>query len=401
MTVFSSSTRIPERRVGEVWWAFLKLGVTSFGGPVAHLGYFRRELVERRGWVDDARFAHLLALCQLLPGPASSQLGFALGMIRAGWMGALTAFIAFTLPSALLMYAFAKVLPALDHPLGKAAIHGLKLLAVAVVAHAVVTMARKLAADIPRAAIALAAGALALVSGTAISQLGAVLLGALLGLVWCRNVAVAEVAPFDLPHRERTGIVLLTVFGVLLAAAISLTFYPAPLLSVAAAFYRSGALVFGGGHVVLPLLQEAVVTPGWVSTDEFLGGYGAAQALPGPLFSISAFLGTRLEHGQGGLLGATVALIAIFLPGFLLVAGALPVWRRLVAHPVAFRAIAGVNAAVVGVLAAAFYDPVWKSAVIDWIDIGIALLGFLALMTSRVPVLVVVVWCVVAAVLRV
>jgi chromate transporter len=396
------STRLVDRHVpvGDVWRAFLKLGVTSFGGPVAHLGYFRRELVEKRGWIDEARFAHLLALCQLLPGPASSQLGFALGMVRAGWRGAFAAFIAFTLPSALLMSAFATVLPALDQPIGQAGIHGLKLLAVAVVGHAVVTMARKLTADVPRAAIGLAAGAFVLVSGSAISQLIAVVIGGALGLLLCRNVAAGQAASFDLPYGERAGIGLLVVFSVLLGLAISVTFFSARLLSVAAAFYRTGSLVFGGGHVVLPLLQEAVVTPGWVSTDEFLGGYGAAQALPGPLFAISAFLGARLEHGEGGLLGATVALIAIFLPGFLLLAGALPLWRRLVTQPAAFRAIAGVNAAVVGLLAAAFYDPVWTSAVTDWVDVGVALLGFAALMTSRVPVLIVVVWCVAATVLR-
>lgn len=386
---------------GEVFIAFLKLGLTSFGGPIAHLGYFHRELVERRRWVDEERYAQLMALCQFLPGPASSQLGFALGLIRAGWRGALAAFIAFTLPSALLLFAFAQILPVLDDPYGQGALHGLKLVAVAVVAQGVLGMAQRLTPDAPRALIAAAAGGIVAVSGSAAAQILVVAMGAVLGLVFCRHVAAISGSSFALRYGVRTAAVLLIVFALLLAAALWPQSAASPLAAVAAAFYRAGALVFGGGHVVLPLLQEAVVAPGWVSADDFLAGYGAAQAVPGPMFSFAAFLGARLNGAQGGLLGASVSTLAIFLPGFLLIAGALPFWRSIQNRASAASALAGINAAVVGLLAAALYNPVWTSAVITPVDFAIALVGFALLVATRLSVLVVLAWCVLASMVRV
>jgi len=387
------------RGVGEVFWAFLKLGLTAFGGPIAHLGYFRREFVERRKWVDDTEFGGLLALCQFLPGPASSKLGFSLGLLRAGWPGALAAFAAFTLPSAVLLFAFASLLPFLAGVVGQASIHGLKLVAVAVVAQGVLGMARQLCPDAPRATIAAVAVALILAFGRAWVQVLVVGLGAVAGLLTCR--AVEPPAPDEglrLPYGRRLGVTLLTAFVLLLAALPLAARGHSGLLPVAAAFYRAGALVFGGGHVVLPLLRESVVTPGWVSSDDFLAGYGAAQAVPGPLFTFAAYLGARLPATDGGLLGASVALIAIFLPGFLLIAGALPLWRSIGHTPVAARAIAGINAAVVGLLAAALYDPVWTSAVGGPLDVAIAAIAFTLLVAWRASALVTVLWCVGAAV---
>jgi chromate transporter len=385
--------------VGEVFAAFLKLGLTSFGGPIAHLGYFHRELVECRRWIDEAQYAQLVALCQFLPGPASSQLGFALGLLRAGWLGAIAAFVAFTAPSVLLLLAFAHLLPVLDRPVGQAAIHGLKLLAVAVVAQGLLSMVQKLTPDTPRRLIAAAAAGIVVVSGTVVVQLLAIGIGAVLGLWLCRNVVSPAETAFQLRYAHRTGLVLLAVFAVLLAMALVPAGITSSLASIAAAFYRAGALVFGGGHVVLPLLQEAVVEPGWISEGEFLAGYGAAQAVPGPMFSVAAFLGARLEGAQGGAIGALVSVIAILLPGLLLVAGVLPWWRSVARHPSAARALAGVNAAVVGLLAAALYDPVWTSAVLSPRDFAIALTGFVLLAATRTSSLLVAGWCVTATVL--
>ena len=380
----------------EVFSAFLKLGLTSFGGPIAHLGYFHRELIERRRWVDESRYAQLVAVCQFLPGPASSQLGFALGLIRAGWVGGLAAFVAFTLPSALLLFAFAHVIPFLERPFGQAAVHGLKLVAVAVVAQGVWTMAKRLTPDVPRALIAVTAGSVVLLRSSATAQLGVIAGGALLGVLMCRRLSPIAVEEFALRYGSRTGLFLLAIFAVVLAAAITTEHLSIPLAAVAAAFYRAGGLVFGGGHVVLPLLREAVVVPGWVSNDEFLAGYGAAQAVPGPIFSIAAFLGARIN----GLFGAATALLAIFLPGFLLVAGVLPLWKRLSSSVRSLRALAGVNAAVVGLLAAALYDPLWKTAVMAPADIAIALVSFVLLIAMRASALSVLAWCVAASMAR-
>jgi chromate transporter len=379
-------------RALEVFQAFLKLGLTSFGGPVAHIGYFHRELIVRRRWLSDAHFAQLVALCQALPGPASSQLGFALGLIRAGWPGALAAFVAFTLPSAILMFAFAWYLPLLDAGAGVTALHGLKLAAVAVVAQGVRSMALQLTPDVPRVLIAVAAGALVLITGASWMQLAAIAAGALLGAIFYRKLPPFTGVSFSVRHSGRTAAILVAAFALLLVGSLVIDRSSPSLASVGAAFYRAGALVFGGGHVVLPLLQQEVVTPGWVSQDEFLAGYGAAQALPGPLFSIAAFLGGRIE----GLGAAIVALVAIFLPGALLVAGALPLWKGIATRAGPVGALAGINAAVVGLLAAALYDPLWKSAIFTPVDFVIALAAFLVLALTRTSVLLVIAGCVLA-----
>lgn len=384
--------------VGEVLSAFLKLGFTSFGGPIAHLGYFRQEFVERRKWIRDAEFAQLLALCQFLPGPASSQLGFSLGLLRAGWPGALAAFLAFTLPSAVLLFAFAALLPHIAGGAGDAGIHGLKLVAVAVVAQGLLGMARQLCPDAPRASIAAVSAALVLSSGTPWMQVVVVALGAIAGLLACRGV---QPIPGGAPHPRygvRLGWALLATFALLLVGLPLVAYGREGLSAVADAFYRAGALVFGGGHVVLPLLRETVVTPGWISEDEFLAGYGAAQAVPGPMFTFAAYLGARLAGADGGFLGATVALIAIFLPGFLLVAGSLPLWRAMADRPVAARAVAGVNAAVVGLLGAALYDPVWTGAVHGPFDVAIAIVASTLLVAWRASALWIVAWCVASAI---
>ncbi|MDX1608998.1 MAG: chromate efflux transporter [Halofilum sp. (in: g-proteobacteria)] len=380
----------------EVFGVFLRLGLTSFGGPIAHLAYYRRELVERRAWLDDEQYGQLLAFTHFLPGPASTQIGFSLGLLRAGWPGALAAFGAFALPSALLMFAFATLLPALSGPWAAAALHGLKLVALSVVAHGVVGMARRLCPDLPRAAIAVvAAGAILLAASVAL-QLLVIAAAALAGLLLCRHLAPVAARDLPLPHGPRLGILLLTVFALLLAALPWLA-ASGGLAAAAAAFYRAGALVFGGGHVVLPLLQQGVVQPGWIGADEFLSGYGAAQALPGPLFTFSAFLGARLPGADGGATGALVALAAIFLPGLLLVAGGLPLWRSLARRPAAVRMVAGVNAGVVGLLAAALYDPLWVSAVRAPADVAIAAAGLAALQFARLSPLWIVLWCVLAS----
>lgn len=385
--------------VVEVAAAFLKLGISSFGGPVAHLGYFHREFVQRRLWLDEAQYGQLMALCQFLPGPASRQLGFVLGLMRAGWLGALTAFLAFTLPSALFLLAFAAAGSYLANPWGRAAIHGLKLVAVVVVAHAVLTMARTLTPDRTRFCMAAAAATITLLAGSAWIQVVLVIGGAALGPWLCRNVTTTNGAPVAIGYSRRAGLVLLSLFGVLLV--IALTPWPSapPLGQVASAFYRTGALVFGGGHVVLPLLQQAVVDPGWLDNDTFLAGYGAAQVVPGPMFTLLAFLGARMLNEEYGLLGAATSLIAIFLPGLLLVAGALPFWRALGARKDALRMMAGVNAVVVGLLAAALYNPVWISTIRDLKDFAIALAAFALLVLARWSALAVVIFCVTCSIL--
>ena len=386
---------------GEVGAAFLKLGLMSFGGPIAHLGYFRREFVERRRWLDEEHFGQLLALCQFLPGPASSQLGFSIGLLRAGWPGALAAFVAFTLPSAVLMFAFGTWSHHLAGAWGQGVVHGLKLVAVAVVAQGVFGMARNLTPDVPRALMAAAAAGLIAISGGSAMQLGVVAGGALLGPWICRRVVARQGETFSLSYGQRTGALLIGAYAVLLVFALTIATHLAGLWQIAAAFYRTGALVFGGGHVVLPLLKQAIVDRGWIDNDTFLTGYGAAQALPGPMFTLSAFLGEHLPSAQGGVRGAIVSLLAIFLPGLLAVSGCLPFWRALAARDSAARMLAGVNAAVVGILAAALYNPVWVSAVRDGKDFAIALVAFVLLVAARWSALAIVVWCVAASVLRI
>ena len=384
-------------RVSEVFRAFLLLGLTAFGGPIAHLGHFRDAFVRQRGWLDEAQFAQLLAVCQLLPGPASSQMGFAIGLLRAGWAGALAAFLAFTLPSALLLFALARWAPRLDHVVGAAAIHGLKLVAVVVVGHAVFGMARQLAPDGSRRVIALGIALLVLATGSAWVQLLAIVLGAGLGQFVCRGTRIS--VPAALPVRVGQGVAVcaLVLFAVLLTVALILPVvtHPGP-TDLAAAFYRAGSLVFGGGHVVLPLLQQQLVAPGWLDADAFLAGYGAAQAVPGPMFSLAAYLGAAIPVDGAPAASAAIAVLSLFLPGFLLLLGVLPYWTRILQRPRAAMAIAGVNAAVVGLLAAAWIDPVCRQGLRGIVDVVIVLVGalFVARMQRAAPW--VVLWCVTA-----
>ncbi|MBL8533825.1 MAG: chromate efflux transporter [Betaproteobacteria bacterium] len=393
-----SADTVPAGTAREVFTTFLRLGVTSFGGPVAHLVYFRRALVEQRRWIDGERYAQLMALCQFLPGPASSQLGFSLGLLRAGWRGGVAAFVGFTLPSVLLMLGLAFLIPVIEGSVGNSAVHGLKLVALAVVSSGLLGMARQLCPEPRRATIAAGAAALLLLASTPWMQLIAIGLGALGG--WWFLKEGAAIAPIEAhsPRNARTGVVLLLVFLLLLILLPVLAGAFGGPFAVAEPFYRAGALVFGGGHVVLPLLEESLVRQGGLTVDEFLAGYGAAQALPGPLFSFAAYLGGRLTADVSVIGGASIAVISIFLPGFLLVAGVLPFWSRLASIPAAGCAVAGVNAAVVGVLGAALYDPIWVSAVKSPADLAIAIVGFVLLVAWRVSALWVVGWCVAATV---
>ena len=375
----------------EVLRVFAKLGVSSFGGPIAHLGYFRTEFVGRRRWLDEQEYADLVALCQFLPGPASSQVGFSIGLIRAGYLGGIAAWIGFTLPSALALVLFAYGAPALAGPVGLGALHGLKLVAVAIVAQAVWGMARSLCPDRQRASIAVAAAWLILFSTSSIVQVAAIALGGIAGAVLCRPGAVAAGGHMPMPVSRRAGVAALSLFFLLLLGLPVLRdLTGSQALALADAFYRSGGLVFGGGHVVLPLLHEAVVAPGWVGDDAFLAGYGAAQAVPGPLFSFAAYLGAVVGPAPNGLAGAALGLVAIFLPGLLVLIGILPFWesfRRLTAAQAVMR---GVNAAVVGLLGAALYNPVWTGAVETPGDFGLVLTGFVLLTVWRAPPLLVV-----------
>ncbi len=372
----------------EVLRVFLKLGLTSFGGPIAHLGYFRREFVVRRAWLDERAYADLVALAQFLPGPASSQTGFAIGLMRAGYLGGVAAWAGFTLPSAIAMTLFAYGEGALKGPAGDGLLHGLKLVAVAIVAQAVLGMARNLAPDRPRATIAILSLILMAFAPAGWAQIAVILLGALGGLIVCRQPADIAVADAPPPITRPAALVFAGLFFALLA----LSFLPAlhGAAALAAAFYRSGALVFGGGHVVLPLLRTAVVDPGWVSDNAFLAGYGAAQAMPGPLFTFAAYLGAAASIPPGGVAGAALALAAIFAPGLLLLMAVLPFWNGLRSVSSARAAMAGVNAAVVGLLASALYNPVWTSAVKGPADFAVAAAGFVALIVWRAPPLLVV-----------
>lgn len=376
----------------EVLGQFTVLGLTSFGGPVAHLGYFRERLVVRRRWISEQGYAELVALAQFLPGPASSQVGFALGLHRAGILGGLAAFAAFTLPSAVLLVLAALSAPLLAGPVAEGLIAGLKVVAVAVVAHAVWGMARTLTPDVRRAGIAIAAGALVLLVGTGWSTLAAIALGAVAGLLLCRAVVSATTARLSIPISQTAGAASLIVFAVLLLGLpVLAALAPSQPLAVVDAFYRAGALVFGGGHVVLPLLETAVVDPGWVTDEQFLAGYGAAQAVPGPLFTFAAYLGATIAPGVEGLLVATIAIVAIFLPGLLLIVGVLPFWGALQTRPAVQALVRGANAAVVGVLAAALYDPVMTSALVDAPTVALAVLCTVLLIVARLPAWVIVI----------
>jgi chromate transporter len=380
----------------EVFIAFLRLGLTSFGGPIAHLGYFRQEFVARRQWLDEAAYADIVALCQFLPGPASSEVGIGIGLTRAGLPGALAAWTGFTLPSALALVLFALGVERFGS-LDAAWLHGLKIAAVAVVAQAVWGMASTMATGRTRATLAVAAAVIVLAVPTTVGQLSAIALGAVAGVALLRTEPAPSPSALGSSVGRGLAILCLVVFFALLLGLPLLTAaFPSQTLAMFNAFYRAGSLVFGGGHVVLPLLQAAVVPPGWVSNDAFLAGYGAAQAVPGPLFTFAAYLGAVMGPQPNGWAGAAICLVAIFLPSFLLVIGVLPFWQALRGKPFAQSALTGVNAVVVGLLLAALYNPVWLSAIMGPLDLAVALAAFLLLTVWKTPPWVVVVLCAVA-----
>lgn len=388
MTVVAMNANQDRHCAWELFWIFLRLGCTSFGGPVAHLAFFRHEFVGKRGWLDDKQYMDLVALCQFLPGPTSSQVGMGLGLRRAGLMGGLAAWLGFTLPSAVIMIAVALGLGLWKDTVSVGLLHGLKIAAVAVVAQAVWGMGRSLCPDRARQSLAVAAAIFALMVPTAWGQLAGIGLGAIAGAVLYRT---------DRSERDGVSIVSSRSSWMLSAVAgglfLLLLIVPSVVVleqngqawSLFNAFYRTGSLVFGGGHVALPLLQSEVVVPGWVDAQTFLAGYGVAQAVPGPLFSIAGFLGAAASAGPGGVLGGLLCLLAVFLPAFLLLVAALPHWERLSQAQSVQSALKGVNAAVVGLLLAAFYDPVWNSAVSRALDFSLVLIAFLALTQWRVP----------------
>lgn len=386
-------TRHRSGSAAEVLLAFAKLGVSCFGGPIAHIGYFRQEFVVRRRWLDEQAYADLVALCQFLPGPASSQVGFSLGLMRSGYLGGLAAWVGFTLPSAIALVLFAYGANALKGAIGSGLLHGLKLVAVAIVAQAVWGMARTLCPDRERASIGVIAALIILFSSSSVAQIGAIALGGVLGLWLCRTAppTPANQGHIPVPASRRTGLISLAAFFLLLAGLPLLKeLTHSQGIALFEAFYRSGALVFGGGHVVLPLLREATVSPGWVSDGAFLAGYGAAQAVPGPLFTFSAYLGAVMGPSPNGVAGAAISLVAIFVPGILALIAALPFWETFRRRTWAQSVMRGVNAAVVGLLGAALYNPVWTSSVNTPGDFGLALVGFVLLTAWQAPPLLVV-----------
>ncbi len=378
----------------EVLRVSLKLGLTSFGGPVAHLGYFHDEYVRRRGWLDEKTYADLVALCQFLPGPASSKVGIAIGLSRAGYAGALAAWLGFTLPSAVALVLFGYGVESAGNSLGSGWLHGLKIAAVAVVAQAVLAMMRSLAPDRERASLAVAAAVIVLAVPSAWAQIGAIVVGGLVGLILLPGTAPIDHAAMPHAVSRRAGVIAIALFFALLIGLPLLTAaVPSHSLQLFEAFYRAGSLVFGGGHVVLPLLQASVVPPGWVTNDAFLAGYGAAQAVPGPLFTFSAYLGTVMGPKPNGWAGAALCLVAMFLPAFLLVIGPLPYWDDLRRRPWAQSMLRGVNAAVVGLLLAALYHPVWTSGITSTSDFALGTVAFLLLFKWSTPPWLVVVIC--------
>jgi len=395
MTIAAHPAGAKDQQTGsplEVLLVFLKLGITCFGGPIAHIGYFRDEFVVRRRWLDEQAYADLVALCQFLPGPASSQVGFSIGLMRAGYRGGLAAWSGFTLPSAIALVLFAYGAGALSGRTGIGLLHGLKLVAVAIVAQAVWGMARTLCPDRERASIAVVAALIVLFSTGSVAQIAAILLGGIAGLWFCRAALRPSTGHITVPVSRAVGLAALTAFFFLLAGLPVLrSLGLSQGVALFEAFYRSGALVFGGGHVVLPLLREAFVTPGWVSDDTFLAGYGAAQAVPGPLFTFAAYLGAVVSASPHRLAGAALGLIGIFLPGVLILIGTLPFWETFRKRVGAQAMMRGINAAVVGLLGAALYNPVWTSSVKTPGDFGIALVGFVLLTVWRAPPLVVVI----------
>jgi chromate transporter len=379
---------------GEVAAAFLRLGLTSFGGPIAHLGYFHDEFVVRRNWLDEKTYVDLVALSQFLPGPASTKVAIAIGLSRSGYAGALAAWAGFALPSAIALVLFGYGVASLGNALHSGWLHGLMVAAVAVVAQAVLSMMRSLAPDRARATLAVAAAALVLALPSSLGQVGAIVLGGVVGLLLFRGAAPS--GHVSLPHpvsRPAAIAAIVVFFAILIGLPFVTAVAPSHLLKLVDAFYRAGSLVFGGGHVVLPLLQASVVPPGWVSNDSFLAGYGAAQAVPGPLFTFSAYLGTVMGPPPNGWLGAALCLVAMFFPAFLLVIGSLPFWDALRRRPFAQAALRGVNAAVVGLLLAALYRPVWTSGITDVGDFALGIAAFLLLFMWKTPPWLVVVFC--------
>lgn len=392
MTNGSSSTPLPQPvavqqgKPLEVFWAFLKLGLTSFGGPIAHLGYFRSEFVERRRWLDEHSYSDLVALCQFLPGPASSQVGMAIGLGRAGWLGLLAAWTGFTLPSAIALILFALGLAGLQGVAESPWVHGLKIVAVAIVAQAVLGMARSLCPDRGRAALAILAALLSLLLPSAVGQVAAIAITGLLAW-WRLDLAQSGAAQAHAyPVSRKVGMVALLLFaGLLIALPVWAAASGSSVVQLLEGVYRSGALVFGGGHVVLPLLQASVVPSGVVSNADLMVGYGAAQAVPGPLFTFAAYIGAIAQGPLHGWLGGLVLLVVIFVPAFLILIGVLPFWQSLRHRAGVRTAMAGVNAGVVGILGAALYDPVWTSAIHSRADFGLALFLFGLLIVGRVP----------------
>lgn len=392
--VHHNNANIESKSAWAVFLIFLRLGLTSFGGPVAHLGYFRDEFVIRRKWLTENSYADLIALCQFLPGPASSQVGIAIGLSRAGYAGALAAWTGFTLPSAIVLMLFAIGISSYGDIVPLGVLHGLKVAAVAVVAQAIWGMGKNLCTDVARISIMALAACFVLLVPSALAQVSVIAIAAIIGLLWFQPEKVMAHDPLPITVRRRTGLVWLFLFFSLLIGLPLLTaLYPSQTLSMVDTFFRAGSLVFGGGHVVLPLLQAEIVPAGWISNDTFLAGYGATQAVPGPLFTFAAFLGSSMNQAPSGWLGGMICLIAIFAPSFLLVMGVLPFWESLRQNLRTRAALSGINAAVVGLLLAALYQPVWTSAIIEAKDFGLALVALIALIFWKVPAWLVVIGC--------
>ncbi|MBD3919121.1 chromate transporter [Paenibacillus sp. PR3] len=372
----------------EVLAVSTKLGLTSFGGPIAHLGYFHDEYIRRRKWMDERTYADLVALCQFLPGPASSQVGIGIGVLRAGLLGGLTAWIGFTLPSVIVLVLFAFLMQGFD--ISSAGwIHGLKIVAVAIVAQAVLGMGQKLTPDRNRATIAIIAASITLLWQTAFSQVILIVIAGIVGMILYRKSTIPESVDLTVPIRRSVAVLCLVgFFGLLILLPLMRQIIVADWLSLFDSFYRSGSLVFGGGHVVLPLLEREVVPTGWISKADFLAGYGAAQAVPGPLFTFAGYLGAMIN----GVTGALIATVAIFLPAFLLIVGALPFWSSLRKNPNVQGVLIGINAAVVGILLAALYNPLWTTAILAPVDFALVSILFLLLVFWKIPPWIIVVF---------
>jgi len=372
--------------VFEIFIVFLKLGMTSFGGPVAHIGYFHDEFVVKRKWLSDHSYADLVALCQFLPGPASSQVGISIGLSRAGYLGAVAAWLGFTLPSAILLILFGLGVSSFPHELSHSLLHGLKIVAVSVVALAIWQMAVKLCPDKKRASIAILAALIVVMLNSAWAQIGVIILGGICGWLFLKSTTELPHSPVKFPISKKAGVAFLTVFfGLLLILPMAARNSDLQAVRYFDSFFRAGSLVFGGGHVVLPLLQSEVIPAGWVTKETFMAGYGAAQAVPGPLFTFSAYIGAASQAEPSGWLGAVICLFAAFVPSFLLIFGALPFWEQLRSYEKVRNSLLGINAAVVGLLAAAFYNPVWTSAIFSVKDFMLALGAFLLLAFAKAP----------------